>query len=91
MRGALATLEKLVQIFPEDLGLKNDLGVSYLLLGDNHSARRVYEEVCVQMSLCSPQISTLPEGLMGLAHCCSSLVTYNTYNFLQVCRKGTKA
>ncbi|XP_046880438.1 aspartyl/asparaginyl beta-hydroxylase isoform X5 [Hypomesus transpacificus] len=45
MRGALATLEKLVQIFPEDLSLKNDLGVSYLLLGDNHSARRVYEEV----------------------------------------------
>ncbi|XP_067107816.1 aspartyl/asparaginyl beta-hydroxylase isoform X9 [Osmerus mordax] len=45
MRGALATLEKLVQIFPEDLSLKNDLGVSHLLLGDNHSARRVYEEV----------------------------------------------
>ncbi|KAM9551080.1 aspartyl/asparaginyl beta-hydroxylase-like isoform 8-T8 [Salvelinus alpinus] len=45
MRGALATLEKLVQIFPEDMALKNDLGVAHLLTGDNKSAKRVYEEV----------------------------------------------
>ncbi|XP_035611647.1 aspartyl/asparaginyl beta-hydroxylase isoform X9 [Oncorhynchus keta] len=45
MRGALATLEKLVQIFPEDMALKNDLGVAHLLIGDNKSAKRVYEEV----------------------------------------------
>ncbi|XP_036372764.1 aspartyl/asparaginyl beta-hydroxylase isoform X3 [Megalops cyprinoides] len=45
MRGALVTLEKLVQIFPEDVSLKNDLGVGYLLLGDNKSAKKVYEEV----------------------------------------------
>lgn len=45
MRGALATLEKLVQIFPEDVALKNDLGVAHLLIGDNKSAKRVYEEV----------------------------------------------
>ncbi|XP_071026139.1 aspartyl/asparaginyl beta-hydroxylase-like isoform X8 [Oncorhynchus clarkii lewisi] len=45
MRGALATLEKLVQIFPEDMALKNDLGVAHLLIGDNNSAKRVYEEV----------------------------------------------
>ncbi|XP_064797529.1 aspartyl/asparaginyl beta-hydroxylase-like isoform X1 [Oncorhynchus masou masou] len=47
MRGALATLEKLVQIFPEDMALKNDLGVAHLLIGDNKSAKRVYEEVLV--------------------------------------------
>ncbi|KAM4606302.1 aspartyl/asparaginyl beta-hydroxylase [Polymixia lowei] len=45
MRGSLATLERLVQIFPEDLSLKNDLGVAHLLLGDNKGAKKVYEEV----------------------------------------------
>ncbi|CAN9506026.1 unnamed protein product [Ophioblennius macclurei] len=45
MRGSLMTLEKLVQIFPEDVGLKNDLGVAHLLLGDNKGAKKVYEEV----------------------------------------------
>ncbi|XP_051909886.1 aspartyl/asparaginyl beta-hydroxylase isoform X2 [Hippocampus zosterae] len=45
MRGAVATLERLGQIFPEDISLKNDLGVAYLLLGDNQSAKTVYEEV----------------------------------------------
>ncbi|XP_053267991.1 aspartyl/asparaginyl beta-hydroxylase isoform X3 [Pleuronectes platessa] len=45
MRGSLATLDKLVQIFPEDVGLKNDLGVAHLLLGDNKGAKKVYEEV----------------------------------------------
>ncbi|XP_076829726.1 aspartyl/asparaginyl beta-hydroxylase isoform X5 [Brachyhypopomus gauderio] len=45
MRGSLATLEKLVQIFPEDISLKNDLGVSHLLIGDNKGAKQVYEEV----------------------------------------------
>ncbi|XP_039982986.1 aspartyl/asparaginyl beta-hydroxylase isoform X4 [Xiphias gladius] len=45
MRGSLATLERLVQIFPEDIGLKNNLGVAYLLLGDNKGAKKVYEEV----------------------------------------------
>ncbi|XP_072544091.1 aspartyl/asparaginyl beta-hydroxylase-like isoform X2 [Salminus brasiliensis] len=44
-RGSLATLEKLVQIFPEDVVLKNDLGVAHLLVGDNSGAKRVYEEV----------------------------------------------
>ncbi|KAF1373308.1 hypothetical protein PFLUV_G00259130 [Perca fluviatilis] len=45
MRGSLATLEKLVQIFPEDIGLKNELGVAHLLLGDNKGAKKVYDEV----------------------------------------------
>ncbi|KAM6908498.1 aspartyl/asparaginyl beta-hydroxylase isoform 2-T2 [Lycodopsis pacificus] len=45
MRGSLATLEKMVQIFPEDIGLKNELGVAHLLLGDNKGARKVFEEV----------------------------------------------
>lgn len=47
MRGSLATLERLTQIFPEDIGLKNDLGVAHLLLGDNKGAKKVYEEVRV--------------------------------------------
>ncbi|XP_012578439.1 PREDICTED: aspartyl/asparaginyl beta-hydroxylase isoform X2 [Condylura cristata] len=45
MRGSLLTLQRLVQLFPEDTSLKNDLGVGYLLLGDNESAKKVYEEV----------------------------------------------
>uniref|UniRef100_A0A3Q2WAE5 Un-named hu7910 n=1 Tax=Haplochromis burtoni TaxID=8153 RepID=A0A3Q2WAE5_HAPBU len=45
MRGSLATLERLVQLFPEDIGLKNDLGVAHLLLGDNNGAKKIYEEV----------------------------------------------
>lgn len=44
-RGSLATLDKLVQIFPEDMSLKNDLGVAHLLLGDNKGAKQIYEEV----------------------------------------------
>ncbi|XP_060789123.1 aspartyl/asparaginyl beta-hydroxylase isoform X2 [Neoarius graeffei] len=44
-KGSLATLERLVQIFPEDIPLKNDLGVAHLLVGDNKGAKRVYEEV----------------------------------------------
>ncbi|KAI4887784.1 hypothetical protein NFI96_028306, partial [Prochilodus magdalenae] len=44
-RGSLATLEKLVQIFPEDISLKNDLGVAHLLIGDNTGAKQLYEEV----------------------------------------------
>lgn len=43
----MATLERLVQIFPEDMSLKNDLGVAHLLLGDNKGAKKVYEEVTV--------------------------------------------
>uniref|UniRef100_A0A8C7BSM9 Aspartate beta-hydroxylase n=1 Tax=Neovison vison TaxID=452646 RepID=A0A8C7BSM9_NEOVI len=45
MRGSLITLQKLVQLFPDDMSLKNDLGVGYLLIGDNHNAQKVYEEV----------------------------------------------
>ncbi|XP_070077601.1 aspartyl/asparaginyl beta-hydroxylase isoform X2 [Equus przewalskii] len=45
MRGSLLTLQKLVQLFPDDTSLKNDLGVGYLLIGDNDNAKKVYEEV----------------------------------------------
>ncbi|XP_072808011.1 aspartyl/asparaginyl beta-hydroxylase isoform X3 [Vicugna pacos] len=45
MRGSLLTLQKLVQLFPDDTALKNDLGVGYLLIGDYDSAKKVYEEV----------------------------------------------
>ncbi|XP_071063065.1 aspartyl/asparaginyl beta-hydroxylase-like isoform X7 [Pseudochaenichthys georgianus] len=47
IRGSLATLEKLVEIFPEDIDLKNELGVAHLLLGDNKGARKVFDEVLV--------------------------------------------
>ncbi|XP_057240300.1 aspartyl/asparaginyl beta-hydroxylase isoform X6 [Malurus melanocephalus] len=45
MRGSLVTLQKLVQLFPDDTSFKNDLGVGYLLIGDNSNAKKVYEEV----------------------------------------------
>ncbi|KAM6411744.1 aspartyl/asparaginyl beta-hydroxylase isoform 19-T19 [Pluvialis apricaria] len=45
MRGSLVTLQKLVQLFPSDTSFKNDLGVGYLLIGDNSNAKKVYEEV----------------------------------------------
>ncbi|XP_029447228.1 aspartyl/asparaginyl beta-hydroxylase isoform X2 [Rhinatrema bivittatum] len=45
MRGSLVTLQRLVQLFPDDISLRNDLGVGYLLLGDNSNAKMVYEEV----------------------------------------------
>nr|XP_055205276.1 aspartyl/asparaginyl beta-hydroxylase isoform X16 [Gorilla gorilla gorilla] len=45
MRGSLLTLQRLVQLFPNDTSLKNDLGVGYLLIGDNDNAKKVYEEV----------------------------------------------
>ncbi|XP_068437496.1 aspartyl/asparaginyl beta-hydroxylase-like [Clinocottus analis] len=47
IRGSLLTLERLVQVFPEDIGLKNEMGVAHLLLGDNKGARKVFEEVLV--------------------------------------------
>ncbi|XP_071410563.1 aspartyl/asparaginyl beta-hydroxylase isoform X9 [Pithys albifrons albifrons] len=45
MRGSLITLQKLVQLFPSDTSFKNDLGVGYLLIGDNSNAKKIYEEV----------------------------------------------
>ncbi|XP_054216463.1 aspartyl/asparaginyl beta-hydroxylase isoform X8 [Homo sapiens] len=45
MRGSLLTLQRLVQLFPNDTSLKNDLGMGYLLIGDNDNAKKVYEEV----------------------------------------------
>ncbi|NXL48587.1 ASPH hydroxylase, partial [Podilymbus podiceps] len=45
MRGSLITLQKLVHLFPGDTSFKNDLGVGYLLIGDNSNAKKVYEEV----------------------------------------------
>ncbi|XP_067409811.1 aspartyl/asparaginyl beta-hydroxylase isoform X5 [Emydura macquarii macquarii] len=45
MRSSLVTLQKLVHLFPKDISVKNDLGVGYLLRGDNSNAKKVYEEV----------------------------------------------
>ncbi|XP_060099699.1 aspartyl/asparaginyl beta-hydroxylase-like isoform X2 [Heteronotia binoei] len=45
MRGSLVTLQKLVSLFPNDTSFKNNLGVGYLLIGDNSNAKMLYEEV----------------------------------------------
>lgn len=45
MRGSLVTLQKLVDLFPNDTSFKNNLGVGYLLIGDNNNAKKVYEKV----------------------------------------------
>ncbi|XP_074843242.1 aspartyl/asparaginyl beta-hydroxylase isoform X3 [Carettochelys insculpta] len=45
MRRSLVTLQKLIHLFPNDISFKNDLGVGYLLVGDNSNAKKVYEEV----------------------------------------------
>lgn len=50
MRGSLVTLQKLVQLFPDETSFKNDLGVGYLLIGDNSNAKKVYEEVSFHSS-----------------------------------------
>lgn len=50
MRGSLVTLQKLVQLFPTETSFKNDLGVGYLLIGDNSNAKKVYEEVSFHSS-----------------------------------------
>lgn len=50
MRGSLLTLQKLVQLFPSETSFKNDLGVGYLLIGDNSNAKKVYEEVSFHSS-----------------------------------------
>ncbi|XP_032078465.1 aspartyl/asparaginyl beta-hydroxylase isoform X2 [Thamnophis elegans] len=45
MRGSLVTLQKLVDLFPNDTSFKNNLGVGYLLIGDNNNAKKIYQEV----------------------------------------------
>uniref|UniRef100_A0A8C4PWA3 Un-named hu7910 n=1 Tax=Eptatretus burgeri TaxID=7764 RepID=A0A8C4PWA3_EPTBU len=48
MRLAMKSLKILTSMFPDDLGLLNDLGVAYLLLGDNKAAKTVYEQILVR-------------------------------------------
>ncbi|XP_069771796.1 aspartyl/asparaginyl beta-hydroxylase [Narcine bancroftii] len=45
IKRSVMTLKKLVSLYPSDVSIKNELGVSYLLLGDNNNAKKVYEEV----------------------------------------------
>ncbi|OCT76852.1 hypothetical protein XELAEV_18032055mg [Xenopus laevis] len=45
IRGCVVTLHKLVQLFPDDVPFRNDLGVGYLLLGDNNNAKAVFAQV----------------------------------------------
>lgn len=49
MRGSLVTLQKLVSLFPNDTSFKNNLGVGYLLIGDNSNAKKIYEEVSLNV------------------------------------------
>uniref|UniRef100_A0A4W3JU17 Aspartate beta-hydroxylase n=1 Tax=Callorhinchus milii TaxID=7868 RepID=A0A4W3JU17_CALMI len=45
IKRSVVTLQKLTNRYPSDVSIKNELGVSYLLLGDNNNAKRTYEEV----------------------------------------------
>ncbi|XP_038665393.1 aspartyl/asparaginyl beta-hydroxylase isoform X12 [Scyliorhinus canicula] len=45
IKRSVMTLQKLVDRYPDDISIKNELGVGYLLLGDNNNAMNVYEEV----------------------------------------------
>ncbi|XP_062920252.1 aspartyl/asparaginyl beta-hydroxylase isoform X6 [Mobula hypostoma] len=45
IKRSVMTLKKLVSLYPDDISIRNELGVSYLLLGDNSNAKKVYEEV----------------------------------------------
>ncbi|XP_043545238.1 aspartyl/asparaginyl beta-hydroxylase isoform X2 [Chiloscyllium plagiosum] len=45
IKRSVVTLQKLVDRYPDDVTIKNELGVGYLLLGDNDNAKNVYEEV----------------------------------------------
>ncbi|XP_059837736.1 aspartyl/asparaginyl beta-hydroxylase isoform X2 [Hypanus sabinus] len=45
IKRSVMTLKKLVSLYPDDISIRNELGVSYLLLGDNNNAKKVYEEV----------------------------------------------
>lgn len=42
----MKTFKTLIQRFPDDVALKNELGVSYLMIGQNDRARDVFKEVC---------------------------------------------
>ena len=45
LKGAMLTRAKLVKEFPTDVEALNQLGVSYLMVGNNQKARQVYEQV----------------------------------------------
>ncbi|XP_041045831.1 aspartyl/asparaginyl beta-hydroxylase isoform X3 [Carcharodon carcharias] len=45
IKRSVVTLQSLVDRYPDDISIKNELGVGYLLLGDNDNAKNVYEEV----------------------------------------------
>ncbi|XP_078072349.1 aspartyl/asparaginyl beta-hydroxylase isoform X5 [Mustelus asterias] len=45
IKRSVLTLQKLVDRYPSDISIRNELGVGYLLLGDNSNAMKVYEEV----------------------------------------------
>lgn len=49
IKRSVMTLKKLVSLYPDDVSIKNELGVGYLLMGDNNNAKMVYEEVsCIE-------------------------------------------
>ena len=51
---AISTLKKLLNLFPHDLKLMNEIGVQYLLSGRNRDAENIYNKVCWRIQvLCS--------------------------------------
>lgn len=48
---AANVLKKLLNLFPGDLKLMNELGVQYLLSGKNRDAENIYNQVCIKNKL----------------------------------------
>lgn len=46
---AISTLKKLLNLFPHDLKLMNEIGVQYLLSGKNRDAENIYNKVCCRI------------------------------------------
>ena len=42
---AVKTLQQMLEVYPEGLDLRNDLGVKFLLIGKNEDARHAFQQV----------------------------------------------
>ncbi|XP_031573182.1 aspartyl/asparaginyl beta-hydroxylase-like [Actinia tenebrosa] len=45
LRQAAQTYKKLSELFPDDMGIMNDLGVQYLMYGNNNDAKKIFRKV----------------------------------------------
>ena len=43
---AAKTIRRLIELYPEELDLWNDLGVKYLMMANNEDARLAFQRVC---------------------------------------------